>query len=493
MKRKILLWLLVAALMLPLTACGGASEETTLWVVTEETTWDRMNGQAWVLQAAFEESHPGVKLNIDILPTEKQERSAYLQKLRIQILQGAGPDIYLLPTDTRLIVGDAGGAVARTIEPLFADVTQAMANGMFRDISGFYDADEALGKESLHTTVMDGGVMDGARYVLPLRYDIPVIYAERWTLKELGFDTAVLEKPLPDIMAEALRTGDPLVAAGAVYDGVGIFGDWIDYTAEDTALTEDVLAAYMADFQKLVASTEEYGRAFRMDVVSYIYGVYENKEYATERFPLFIGSLQQLLNYAPVAQYEQSDYAILPLQSVGGGTVATVTYYGAVGSGCKEAELAYEFLRQFLLEESQWEENRPKKMNTIKGIPPSKTIQDKSTKSQQPGLIENGWPVRIRGSLNPVWNIRRLQFYSKYSGAVPMRKIGRCILEEQYGEILNAPVNKVRFPSDADRALTEVLRTLNHDYQENYRAADVAPRELAQEFLWELGRHIAEG
>lgn len=486
--------ILVAALLCPLLGCGG-EEEITLWVVTEETTWDRMNGQAWVLQAAFEEANPGVKLNVDILPTDAQERSAYLQKLRTQIMQGKGPDAYLLPTDTRLTIGDAGKTAMVDIEPLFSDVALSMANGIFMDISEFYDGDESLGKESLNTAVMQGGVVDGKRYILPLRYDIGVVYAEKWTLEEKGFDTAVLEKTLPEIMAQAQKSGDPMITAGGVYDGVGIFGNWIDYTSGKVTLTEEELSVYMESFQSLVGSTTEYGRAFRLSVSSYVAGSYDFEEIALTRFPLYIGGLTDLLEYAPVAQYEGSDYAILPLQAAGGGTVATVTYYAAVGSGCKEPQLAYEYLRQFLLEESQWEENRPTKMNLLVGIPPSKSIQDKSTKSQQPGLIESGWPVRTQGSLNPLWDVRRVQFYSKYASGdrVRLRKIGLSPLEEQYGEILNAPILEVRFPSEIDRQLTAALRELNLDWQQQYRPTDVDVEKLAQALLWDIRRHIAEG
>ena len=190
--KKVLVWLMILAAVCSFAGCGG-EKEVTLWVVTEETTWDRMNGQAWVLQKAFEESHPGVKINLDILPTGEQERSAYLQKLRTQMMQGRGPDGFLLPTDTMLLVGDAGKVTPVYIEPLFQDVALAMESGLFRDISRYYDADEALGKESLNTYVMDGGVADGKRYILPLRYDIPVIYAEKWTLEEKGFRGAVMD------------------------------------------------------------------------------------------------------------------------------------------------------------------------------------------------------------------------------------------------------------------------------------------------------------
>ena len=50
--KKVLVWLMILAAVCSFAGCGG-EKEVTLWVVTEETTWDRMNGQAWVLQKVF--------------------------------------------------------------------------------------------------------------------------------------------------------------------------------------------------------------------------------------------------------------------------------------------------------------------------------------------------------------------------------------------------------------------------------------------------------
>ena len=46
------------------------------------------------------------------------------------------------------------------------------------------------------------------------------------------------------------------------------------------------------------------------------------------------------------------------MRALDGDLVANITYYGAVGAGCETPELAYSFLRMFLLEETQWEKNR---------------------------------------------------------------------------------------------------------------------------------------
>ena len=67
---------------------------------------------------------------------------------------------------------------------------------------------------------MEAGVVDGTRYVLPLRYDMPVIYAQDRALEEAGLDPAVLTRDLCTIMETVLETGDPLLAGGVLYEAV---------------------------------------------------------------------------------------------------------------------------------------------------------------------------------------------------------------------------------------------------------------------------------
>lgn len=503
--KKLLAYLLLLVVLFSFTACSQSASETTLWVVTEETTWDRMNGQAYAVMEAFEESHPGVKVRLDILPTGEQERSAYLQSLRTQIMQGGGPDAYLLPTSNRLIIDDGAGRGYPTVDPLFADVRLAMENGMFRDIAKWYNEDAQLGKDSLNTTIMDAGVIGNSRYVLPLRYDIPVIYAQNQELEKVNFDLSALEKPLPELVQAALNTGNAFVAAGAVYGGSSALSGWIDYTSGQVTLTEETLTAYLENYQKVLAATQGEGKATRIDLRNYIFGAYDqfpgftlissdwNGLYAV-RYPLYIGSMAHLLDYAPIAQYEESEYTITPLRTDAGDVVASVTYYAAMGSGCRQPELTYEFLRQFLTEDSQWEENRPTKMNMLVGKPPSKSTQDKSKKSQYPGLIEEGWAVRTKGSLNSLWEVPRRQFYSALEQGqykYRIRKIGLTPLNEQWSAILETPIDQVRFPSAMDTALTTALGTLNQPM--TYQPANTSVQELSKALLWDMRRHVSEG
>lgn len=92
---------LTAALLLLLCGCGQTEEPTSkLWVVTERTEWNGMNGQAKQMIELFEEKHPEFTVELDVLPQGKAEREVRLKQIRSQIMSGKGPDVFLLPTDT---------------------------------------------------------------------------------------------------------------------------------------------------------------------------------------------------------------------------------------------------------------------------------------------------------------------------------------------------------------------------------------------------------
>ncbi len=502
------------------TGCGGqkAAGKRQLWVVTEKSTWSRMNGQLYAVRQAYEKQHEDVTIRVEYLPTDEQGRATYLQQLRTEILQGGGPDLYLLPTDNTLILDEPIQYTNVEVEPLFADVHLAMGNGLFYDISRFYDRDESLGKESLNAKIMDAGVVDGKRYVLPLRYDIPVIYALKDAIGNVGLDPAVLEEDILTIMEAVYESGDTVLAAGMLLRTFSAFSDFVDYTSGNVLLDEEILVRYMQAYQNLVAlaKSETYITLAKLNVGSYISDSY-NKivmyvesaddiqfvdgeviyTNATEKFytynPLWLGDMQDALAYGPVTQHAGWDTVITPVKGIGGDVVATVTYYGAIGSGCDDPELAYDFLRQFLLEESQWEANRPTKSFEK----PLKGSGNTSNKLQYAGLIEEGWAVRDTNSLQPLWLVRRKQIYTKpaYMGTQDskqrMREIGLMELQEESAPILGAEIGEVRFNTGLSDTLAEALSSLNDEKTGAPTQVDI-PR-LAEDLLWNLRWFVAEG
>ena len=516
--------LVLGVLLLILCACGAATEQSSLWIVTEQSTWDRMNGQLEVLQKAYEAEHENVSIRVDILPTKKQERDAYLQLLRTEILRGGGPDAYLLPTGNTLILDEPSQYTYVEIEPLFPDVELAMRNGLFRDISEYYDADDALDKGGLNTAVMDAGVADGSRFVLPLRYDMPVIYAKNDALEEAGVDPAVLTQDILSIMEAVLESGDPLLAGGILREDLNVFADFIDYHAADALLDAETLSRYMADYQQLKALLVSSSAANRtvpekLDIEEFIYETYEPDPLAKYLYPdgvspdpqpvyypLWIGSLQDAFDYVSLCQFEDCELSIVPLGAASGNAVATVTYYAAVGSGCSDPALAYDFLRLFLLEESQWEQNRPDRSHTLPHDPPKGYDYNSSNDLQYPGLIESGWPVRDRVNYQTLWDVRRLQVYIHHQSSVSvygrsritaeekrrMRRIGRMnVDEERIPAFSDIPISEVRFNTTMSDAFADILAQLNDPDDGSPLPADLG--ELAQQMIWMLRWHASEG
>ena len=518
--KTILLLCLLLGLILPIFA-GCAPQNTgkrQLWIVTEKSTWSRMNGQIYALKQAYEKEHEDVTIRVEYLPTEEQGRDAYLQQLRTEILQGGGPDLYLLPTDNTLILDEPTQYTYLEVEPLFADVDLAMGNGLFYDLSRLYDADEALDKESLNTAIMDAGLVGDKRYVLPLRYDIPVIYALEDGILDAGLDPSLLEEDILTIMEAVYASGDAVLAAGILHQSFSAFSDFVDYTTGNVLLEEDTLARYMRAYQNLVAlaKSDEYYSLAKLDVNTYINEKYDQtvmwveseddiqyingeiiytnaKEKLYTYYRLWLGNMQDAFAYGPAAQHAGWDMAVKPVKGVGGQSVATVTYYGAIGAGCEDAELAYDFLRQFLLEESQWEYNRPTKSYEK----PMKGQAEPAYKLQYAGLIEEGWAVRDVNSLNALWKIRRKQIQIKpaymetTSAKNRMRAISSMELKEEYAPILNVEIGEVRFNTGLSDTFAEALSSLNDEKTGAPTDADIPA--LAEELLWNLRWFVAEG
>lgn len=511
---------LLLGLILPVFS-GCAPESTgkrQLRIVTEKSTWSRMNGQLYAVRQAYEQAHEDVTVLVEYLPTEEQERSVYLQQLRTEILQGGGPDLYLLPTDNTLILDEPTQYTFLEVEPLFADVELAMGNGLFYDISRFYDEDEDLGKESLNTGIMDAGVVGGKRYVLPLRYDLPVVYAQEDLLLEAGLDPAVLQEDILTLMEAVYATGDGVLAAGILLGSYSAFSDFVDYSSGNVLLEKDTLVRYMGLYQSLkelalsqqthalakltieAYTRDSYGKTVmsveNADDIQIVDGevIYTN---ATEKiytyYPIYIGDMQDVLGYGPVTQHADLPMAMVPVKGVGGEVTATVTYYGAVGSGCDDPALAYDFLRQFLLEESQWEANRPTKSFEK----PLKGSGNTSNQLQYEGLIEEGWAVRDVNSLQTLWKVRRKQVYVKPAflpqgvAKQRMREIGLMELQEENAPILGVQIDQVRFNTGLSDSFAEALALLNDSKTGTPTEEDIPA--LAEVLLWNLRWFMAEG
>ena len=226
--------------------CGCSARRTVsktgqvLWVVTEASCSDGMNLQAEIIAKRMEKDNPGLTVELDILPTDPQEREIRLKQLRTKIMAGDGPDVYLLPTGGTLTqdyrISESWFLRFReiSIAPLFQDVEQAMRSGLFYDIQTYYEADRTLGKDALNSQIMDTGTLGKKRYLFPLRFDIPVLLSDsdQWT--SFGLDDLQMQEDACSVVEHLLarENGKDVSAGIQLPKDMSLLSPPFDYSTE---------------------------------------------------------------------------------------------------------------------------------------------------------------------------------------------------------------------------------------------------------------------
>lgn len=432
-------------------------QPATLWILTEMSTG--MNAQTDAVIAMFEETNQNVHIDLEILPTEAEERAVRLERLRTEIMSGKGPDGYLLPTDYR------------AMDSLFSDVTQSMYNGAFSDITSFLGNEEKSFLFGVNQSVMEAGAINGKQYVLPLRYDLPVVYADSDALRMYGVDLEGSRLTISDLMELVCKAESDLIAAcsnPSTHNILGLFNPTYNYESGTFELDENVIANYLESYNMVISRSQNVVIPSSGSISKFI----SNGEALGAEAPLKISTLSRLMDYTAIAKTQQTKLQVLPLCSENGDLVANITYYAAVGASCEHPELVYNFLREFLNEENQWEHNR------------------KST--EFPGLVEEGWPVRDQGAAENLWPVYRLQHRNIYDDEEMQSERKQAILALELNAndfgFTNAQIDQARFPSRNESVYfrESLIQVTNPTFAGNYQAS-------AEELIQKFQRAFAEG
>lgn len=484
--KRLTAFLLILTVCLGLfTACGKdkiPDGECELWVVTELTQKYGMNDQAERIIAQFQERYPNVTVKLDILPTDDEERAVYLEKIRTQIMGGGGPDVYLMPT--RSVVPDDRtiNETTKKVEPLFRDVGVAMSNGIFYDISEFYDEDETLEKEELNTSVMDGGIVENARYVLPLRYELGVYLVSREKFEAVGADVSVFDKGVDDVMKLALELNDIPFAKKTIPSNFEyFFSEKNDYQSSNVLLTVEEVKEFMELYQAVNVLAGSESDSCYATSNGYIVS---DAFFTRDGYVLCQSTLSSLVDCVATAKLLGESFEMYPMRASDGTLNAIVRYYAAVGAGSLHPELSYEFAKMFLNEDAQYE-----------GYLSEKAYEEATTSA----CI--GWPVRTIGSTEPrlknlqfQWENMDISFISKTT--YRKERFAQTQLDVTDADIpaLMWQVDEVRFPTsmEAEDSITHFTGQLN-DFFNNNAALDVDIDALAREYIETLQFYLDEG
>lgn len=494
------------------TARGKSRVPSVLWVVTEETKWDGMNALAKQLAEVFEAEHPGFTVKLDILPQDEVARAGYMKQIRTEIMSGKGPDVYLLPTTSTFLGNGIDEAPKQSqitdLKPLFPNVEQAMRNGMFLDFGSWYDADTILEKECFQPTIMEAGVIcentrhDG-RYLLPLRYNFPVLYVDVGELAKYGLTVEDVSGSVFDLMELAIQSGSQELACAVephvllTGQGFSFLSQAIDYNTGRVTVTKEEIAQLLRLFQQLETLVKgETDQRVPINIGNlnwpmiaidsnnpYINGDYEAslrpmRNFPYE-FPMRLGSLEDGIMLYAIDKTNERKLQAVPVRDNDGNLTAYVSYYGAIGAGCKKTNEAYEYLRMFLSEDAQYANHRPYKRDFMFG-----TVS-------WPDLIEDGLPVRVVGGANGVWVNLRSSARWLHSGYLNLNRLSRMSITDEDVPLLKTEIDRVYFGNVLEQQLAQMVRSLNDP--NTGEPTDVDIDALAEHFIEELQWQVLEG
>ena len=424
----------------------------------------------------FEKSHENVDIKVELLTSDWTKRSAQVERLRIQIMAGKGPDIFVL----------RGRMANSTLESLFVDVEQSMYNGIFADITSYYDADEELDKEAFVTEVMNAGVVDGVRYLLPLQYNMPVIYMDEQAVTDAGVKVENLTRNVDCLFTTLLEKDDTvlgncnIVLAQTNY-ALDMFPGLLNYSTGEVEVTVDELSDYLRKYQALArlgGSDCDEELLYTPSTVSQY--VRNGRFWHDAGYPLHIMDMSFAMDYMSISKSQEWKLQMYPLRTTDGKVVANVTYWAGINANCENVDVGYDFLRNLLSEKYQFE--------SIVALRGFKEIPD--------DLLTDGWPVRRKGSVAALWDVlaKRVNKVKAYGTLVDIRK-DAVNTEVEFSEedlsILYEPIDVVRFSMDYEREVVLQIVTLNEGV--HYFETDVDIDKMAKNIIWNLQLHLGEG
>ena len=258
---------------------------------------------------------------------EKNEEA--IQQMLTEVMAGNGPDLIFF-------------------DPNSMDIEKMVRRGVFADMEPFFEADN-FDWSGYNQAVMDAGVWDGQRLVIPLQYNFPMLYTSQTALDETGFSTencdtfGGLLDEIEAMQADPSQTRDVFRTKYTFYDFAHFSGlPYLDYDREKADLSFPELERAAEIFQNLGGL--ELG--VLDDGINGAADVRDGKALWISPFLAVNGFYT-----GPEVINTFDDMVMMPIRDINGGIRAEVTWAVAVRSSSPNLQNAYEFIKYLLSEE----------------------------------------------------------------------------------------------------------------------------------------------
>lgn len=323
MKRKCIL-LLVLSIVLLLSMLGCQQGENYKLIVYADPGHDNI---AHAARMAMLAEYP--ELEIEVRSFDRFDD--YRLILQTEMAAGKGPDVLLFSPDA------------------FVDLCKAMDAGVFQDLNPWFESDPDLSELNLNSSVFDGCIYKGQRLYVPLSYLSYTAMTTKEALQELGIslsESPTFEEWSDAVWSAARELKEKLIvrimldhapSRYAALFGLEMYDPNTKEFLIDSATFRQALELYKAVYPIDPTWFDPSIELFKSrDLVFGLEVSYESRLY---------GLLENLRTEKPFTFRVPSPFEDRPS--------AYPYIMAAMGSGCKNQDLAYQMIRLMLSKELQ--------------------------------------------------------------------------------------------------------------------------------------------
>jgi len=262
--------------------------------------------------------------------------TAFSTSLSTELMAGTGPDI-LFP-----------GIMYHS------DIQKLAASGVFMDLNEFIASDDSFDIDEFIKPVMDSGILNGKRYLMPYGYYISgLVYYPR-KLDEIGFDTSKISDPI-SFIEEIVRTlpkAQEMKRFEYVYNSWSLLSDLLD--SSGIKIVDIETKEILPDEEYFERFIKAYKPFFPFDSTYYDHITDTAAEKIAGGVTLFT-PFRTLLDFIYVAglQKKNSNYQIRAVQSINKENLITLALTVAIREGSPNKQNAWNFVKFLLSEENQ--------------------------------------------------------------------------------------------------------------------------------------------
>ena len=295
---------------------------------------DAVQLQATILDMAigqYNQQHPDQPVTAEKIFTDDSDivRDNETQQMLAEVMAGEGPDLIFFIDDS-------------------TDIEKMARRGVFADLEPYFEADN-FDWSGYNQTVMDAGVWDGHRLVIPLEYKIPMLYTSQTALDETGFSVENCNT-FDGFLTEAEKVQNTPGQTRNLFRTILAFNDfaqyagipYVDHSTQKADLSFPELergANIYKNLTELFADSDSMSGAadIRDGTALWICPLHSPDGFLTG--PGTINTFDELV--------------MMPIRDLQGGIQAKITFSVAVRNNSPNLQNAYNFIKFLLSEDFQ--------------------------------------------------------------------------------------------------------------------------------------------